>query len=66
VPKETKDEIKEIFGKTGIGNYPAIVKFFHTVGKSISEDKFVEGKNVSLKTSEDILFGDAFDIKNKN
>lgn len=36
-------ELKDMLNSTGLGNHPAVVKFFHKVGKSISSDGFVTG-----------------------
>lgn len=34
--------LREILDDTGIGNHPEMVKFFHRVGKMLSEDDFVD------------------------
>lgn len=34
------DDLKKALNETGLGNHPAIVKFMHKVGVSISEDSF--------------------------
>lgn len=33
------DELRSALIETGAGNHPAVIKFFHKVGQSISEDK---------------------------
>lgn len=37
-------ELKELLNNSGIGNHPAVVKWAYTVGKALSEDRFVSGK----------------------
>lgn len=36
-------ELKQLLNDSGFGNHPAIVKFMHTVGKALSEDRFIPG-----------------------
>lgn len=36
-------ELKQLLNDSGFGNHPAIVKFMHTVGKALSEDRHVTG-----------------------
>lgn len=36
-------ELKQLLNDSGFGNHPAIVKFMYTVGKALSEDRFVPG-----------------------
>jgi hypothetical protein len=42
-PKENK-EFREMMKTTGLGNWRLMVKAFSFVGKSLSEDRFVEGR----------------------
>lgn len=35
------DELKQLLDSTGVGNHPAVVRFFYKVGKSISEDGMI-------------------------
>jgi hypothetical protein len=37
-------ELKEMLNTTGLGNHPAVVKWAYTIGKALSEDRFVSGK----------------------
>lgn len=37
-------ELKELLNNSGLGNHPAVVKWAHTIGKALSEDRFVSGK----------------------
>jgi hypothetical protein len=37
-------ELKELINATGIGNHKELIRFFHRVGKAISEDTFVGGR----------------------
>lgn len=37
-------ELKDVLNATGLGNHPAIVKFFYQVGKRVSQDEHVSGK----------------------
>lgn len=34
-------ELKQLLNDSGLGNHPAVVRFMFTVGKALSEDKFV-------------------------
>lgn len=34
-------ELKQLLKDSGLGNHPVVVRFMHTVGKALSEDKFV-------------------------
>lgn len=36
-------ELKDVLNSTGLGNHPAVVKFFYQAGKRISQDSFVGG-----------------------
>lgn len=36
-------ELKQLLNDSGFGNHPAIVRFMYTVGKALSEDRFVPG-----------------------
>lgn len=37
-------ELKELLNNSGIGSHPAVVRWAYTVGKALSEDRFVSGK----------------------
>lgn len=52
IAKFGDDELKKALNDTGLGNHPALVKFMHKVGTSISEDGFdVSGETVTKKES---------------
>ena len=52
-------ELREFFNATGIGNHPELVKVFVNIGKQISEDAFVEGKDKDTpKSTAEVLYGD--------
>ena len=38
-------ELRDLLNSTGMGNHPAVVKFALAVGKAISEDRIVSGRN---------------------
>ncbi len=53
-------ELKELLNSTGMGNHPLVVRWAYAVGKALSEDKFVAGKdggNAQPKTLEERLYG---------
>lgn len=53
-------ELKELLNSTGMGNHPLVVKWCHAVGKALSEDKLVAGRdggNAQPKTLEERLYG---------
>ena len=51
-------ELREFFNATGVGNHPELVKVFINIGKQISEDAFVEGKDKATpKSAAEILYG---------
>ena len=37
------DELKAMLSESGLGNHPELVRFFHAVGQTVSEDTLVEG-----------------------
>ncbi|MFZ9511796.1 MAG: hypothetical protein ACO27H_12540 [Burkholderiaceae bacterium] len=36
-------ELKQLLNDSGFGNHPAIVRFMYSVGKAMSEDRFISG-----------------------
>ena len=53
-------ELKELLNGTGLGNHPAVVKWAFAVGKALSEDKFVAGKNggnAQTRDAASVLYG---------
>lgn len=53
-------ELKELLNSTGLGNHPVVVRWALSVGKALSEDKFIAGKdggNAQPKTLEERLYG---------
>jgi hypothetical protein len=51
-------ELKAFLHETRLGSHPAIVKWMHTVGKALSEDKFVPGGLAGQggKTASQVLY----------
>jgi len=49
------EELQDALALTGAGNHPAVIKFFHRVGMTISEDTFANG-GVSGTTQERPLY----------
>lgn len=46
-------ELRALLNETGLGNHKEVVKFFHSIGKKISEDKFRDGtKKVEKSLAE--------------
>lgn len=53
-------ELKQYLQASGLGNHPELVRLAYNVGKAISEDKFIAGRdggNVVPKNPEDVLYG---------
>ena len=52
-------ELRELLEATGLGNHPVIVRTFHEIGKSISEDVLPGGKPAAPqdKTFAEALYG---------
>lgn len=53
-------ELKEILNKTGLGNHPELVRMAYNIGKSISEDKVITGRDGAGSQPRDpaeILYG---------
>lgn len=63
VAKKARDtfgtpELTEYLDASGLGNHPALVKFFVKAGKSISEDGFVKGgSTVGTKSPAEVFYG---------
>lgn len=54
------DEIRSLLNSTGMGNHPAVVRLCLKIGKAISEDTFVRGKQAPAgagKSDADIIYG---------
>lgn len=52
-------ELKDVLNATGLGNHPALVKFFYQVGKRVSQDEHVNGNgspNAGEKDPAKIMF----------
>lgn len=47
INKFGNDKLREMMNETGVGNHPELVKFFIAVGKSVSEDSFVDPNRTS-------------------
>ncbi|MBI3564797.1 MAG: hypothetical protein HY079_06345, partial [Elusimicrobia bacterium] len=53
-------DLKKVLNESGLGNHPAILRWAHAVGKSISEDKFVEGAGRETpKSDAELFYGDS-------
>ncbi|RDT35821.1 peptidase [Citrobacter freundii] len=50
-------ELKEYLDSTGLGNHPALVKAFIKVGKAMSEDGMVTGKESGQRSAAEVLYG---------
>lgn len=50
-------ELKEYLNGTGLGNHPELVKAFIKIGKSMSEDGMVTGKEHGQRTAAEVLYG---------
>ncbi|MBD9985669.1 peptidase [Citrobacter portucalensis] len=50
-------ELKEYLDTTGLGNHPALVKAFVKVGKAMSEDGMVTGKESGQRSAAEVLYG---------
>lgn len=49
--------LKEYLNGTGLGNHPELVKAFVKVGKAMSEDGMVTGKESGQRTAAEVLYG---------
>ncbi|MBD5700867.1 peptidase [Citrobacter freundii] len=50
-------ELKEYLEGTGLGNHPELVKAFVKIGKSMSEDGMVTGKESGQRSAAEVLYG---------
>lgn len=50
-------ELKEYLEGTGLGNHPELVKAFVKVGKAMSEDGMVTGKESGQRSAAEVLYG---------
>ncbi|EPS9632121.1 peptidase [Klebsiella aerogenes] len=50
-------ELKEYLNGTGLGNHPELVKAFIKVGKAMSEDGIVTGKESGQRSAAEVLYG---------
>ncbi|HAT3957236.1 TPA: peptidase [Citrobacter freundii] len=50
-------ELKEYLEGTGLGNHPELVKAFAKVGKAMSEDGMVTGKESGQRSAAEVLYG---------
>lgn len=52
-------ELTEVLNTFGLGDHPAVIKFFHSVRQAVSEDKLVKsGKPVSDRSTPQVLYGE--------
>jgi len=57
-------ELRVLLNQTGVGNHKELVKFFVKIGKAVSEDTFVDGKNRTGKKSDaELFYGDSMKEK---
>lgn len=49
--------LKEYLNSTGLGNHPELVKAFVKVGKAMSEDGVVTGKESGQRSAAEVLYG---------
>ncbi|ECG3547392.1 peptidase [Salmonella enterica] len=50
-------ELKEYLEGTGLGNHPELVKTFIKIGKAMSEDGMVSGKQSGQRSAAEVLYG---------
>lgn len=50
-------DLKEYLNTTGLGNHPDLVKTFVKIGKSMSEDGMVTGKEHGQRSAAEVLYG---------
>lgn len=50
-------ELKEYLNGTGLGNHPELVKAFVKIGKAMSEDGMVTGKESGQRSAAEVLYG---------
>ena len=50
-------ELKEYLNTTGLGNHPELVKAFVKIGKAMSEDGMVTGKEAGQRSAAEVLYG---------
>lgn len=50
-------ELKEYLNTTGLGNHPDLVKTFVKIGKAMSEDGMVTGKESGQRSAAEVLYG---------
>lgn len=50
-------ELKEYLNTTGLGNHPDLVKTFVKIGKAMSEDGMVTGKETGQRSAAEVLYG---------
>lgn len=61
------DDLKEVLNATGFGNYPAVVRLFAKIGKSMSNDKFevpgAPGGGAGSKSAAETMYGEDSVVK---
>ncbi|MBW7764092.1 MULTISPECIES: peptidase [Enterobacter cloacae complex] len=50
-------KLKEYLNATGLGNHPDLVKTFVKIGKAMSEDGMVTGKESGQRSAAEVLYG---------
>ncbi|MWF13618.1 peptidase [Escherichia coli] len=50
-------DLKEYLNASGLGNHPGLIKFCVKVGKAMSEDGMVTGKEAGQRSAAEVLYG---------
>jgi len=56
IQKFGDNKLREALQETGMGNHPALVNFMRKVGKTISEDTFVDGNSAARQDPLNIMY----------
>lgn len=52
LPAEESEQLKGMLNASGFGSHPSVVRLFHTIGKALSEDRFItSSKAAGAETS---------------
>lgn len=58
------DEIVALLNETGLGNHPAMIKFFAKLGEATSEDSLIIGDNANVQETRDAILLKIHEIEN--
>jgi hypothetical protein len=50
---DPKGEVKDLLKSAGLDNHPAILRFMHSIGSEVGEDKIINGEKPEAMTKED-------------